>query len=158
MIRRGFQFCTCVLVLLAFGVAGFGDDIPKAAWRRPIGQPLEHAGTKKPALDGGHIDNGYWQGAPVGGFGAGTFSRSYRGDFSSWHLQPGVHRFQAVPANQFAMFQTSEGDENGVAKVLYAGKPEANALSSWSWDYPVGAGDYAALYPKSWFDYKWGKF
>jgi len=39
------------------------DDIPKAAWKRPIGQPLENAGTKKPALDGGHIDDGYWQGA-----------------------------------------------------------------------------------------------
>jgi non-lysosomal glucosylceramidase len=93
--------------LLVCGVVtcAFGDDIPKAAWRRPIGQPLANAGTKKTSLDGGHIDDGYWQGAPVGGFGAGTFSRSYRGDFSRWHLQPGVHKFQTVYANQFAMFQ-----------------------------------------------------
>src|ERR1043166_9665272 len=82
-----------------------GDTIPKAAWKRGIGQPLENAGGVKPALAGGMIDDGYWQGAPVGGFGAGTFSRTFRGDFSRWHLQPGVHRYQTVYANQFAMFQ-----------------------------------------------------
>ena len=27
-------------------------------------------------------------------------------------------------------------------------------MSAWNWNYPVGAGDYAALYPKSWFAYK----
>jgi non-lysosomal glucosylceramidase len=39
-----------------------------------------------------------------------------------------------------------------------AGHPKGGELSSWSWDYPVGAGDYAALYPKSWYDYRWDKF
>ena len=38
------------------------------------------------------------------------------------------------------------------------GHPESGALKSWNWDYPVGAGEYAALYPKSWFDYKSEKF
>ncbi|MCU1242894.1 MAG: Glucosylceramidase [Candidatus Acidoferrum typicum] len=134
------------------------DDVPKAAWKRPIGQPLENPGTKKPTLDSGHIDNGFWQGAPVGGFGAGTFSRTYRGDFARWHMKAGVHKYQTVWANQFAMFQKSEGDENGVAKVLTAAHPPDHALSSWDWDYPVGAGDYSALYPKSWFEYRWEKF
>lgn len=55
-----------------------GDEIPKAAWRRPLGQPLDHPGVRKNNVD---IDDGYWQGAPVGGFGAGTFSRTYRGTF-----------------------------------------------------------------------------
>src|SRR5215475_9623916 len=158
MFRRGLRLCLCVLALAAFSAATFADEIPRAAWRRPIGKPLENAGTRKPALvESGHIDDGYWQGAPVGGFGAGTFSRSYRGDFSRWHLQPGVHKFETVWANQFAMYQRAEGEE-GVAKVLYAGKPQGYSLSSWSWDYPVGAGNYAALYPKSWFDYQWEKF
>jgi len=146
------------MMILVGGPALFADEIPKAAWRRPIGLPLEHAGTAKPALGPGHIDDGFWQGAPVGGFGAGTFSRTFRGDFSRWHLQPGVHRYQTVYANQFAMFQQAEGDASGVAKVLFAGHPEGNSLKSWSWDYPVGAGDYAALYPKSWFEYQWDKF
>jgi non-lysosomal glucosylceramidase len=135
-----------------------GDAIPRAAWKRPIGMPLENAGGKKPTLDAGHIDDGYWQGAPVGGFGAGTFSRTYRGDFARWHVKGGVHKYQTVFANQFAMYQKSEGSSEGTAQVLTATHPEPGALGSWKWDYPVGAGDYYSLYPKSWFDYRWDKF
>jgi non-lysosomal glucosylceramidase len=152
----------CTLTLCGFLAAGAtaraGDDIPKAAWKRAIGEPLANPGTKKPALDRGHIDDGYWQGAPVGGFGAGTFSRTYRGDFARWHMKGGVHKYQTVWADQFAMFQKADGDAEGVAKVLTTAHPTNDALSSWSWDYPVGAGDYYALYPKSWFDYRWDKF
>ena len=157
MVEECLSWVAYVLLGAAILLA-FADDIPKAAWRRPIGQPLTNAGTAKPALGAGHIDDGYWQGAPVGGFGAGTFSRSFRGDFSRWHLQPGVHKFQTVYANQFAMFQKTDGDASGVAKVLFTGHPDGNSLNSWSWDYPVGAGDYAALYPKAWFDYQWDTF
>ena len=57
----------------------------------------------------------------MGGFGAGTFSRTYRGDFSRWHLQAGVHKYETIYANQFAMFQQSEGDAAGTAKVLFDG-------------------------------------
>jgi len=151
----------CALALSSVSLSSrvyANDDIPKAAWKRPIGAPLENPGTKKTTLDAGHIDNGFWQGAPVGGFGAGTFSRTYRGDFARWHMKTGVHKYQTVWANQFAMFQKSEGDADGVAKVLTAAHPPDNSLSSWDWNYPVGAGDYYALYPKSWFDYRWEKF
>ena len=106
----------------------------------------------------GHIDDGFWQGAPVGGFGAGTFSQTYRGDFARWHIKAGVHKYQPVYSNSFAMFQQSEGDPQGTAKVLVASHPQDGHLGSWNWDYPVGAGDYYALYPKSWFDYHWDKF
>jgi non-lysosomal glucosylceramidase len=157
-LRRALPLALILLSLPYALVAAPGDDIPKAAWKRPIGAPLEHAGTKKPALDSGHIDDGYWQGAPVGGFGAGTFSRTYRGDFARWHIQGGVHKYQTVDGNQFAMFQKSEGDSNAFAQALTASHPRDGALSSWKWDYPVGAGDYYALYPKSWFDYRSDKF
>jgi non-lysosomal glucosylceramidase len=151
----------CLLTVAGFlsaPQARAGNDIPKAAWKRPIGAPLSNQGTKKPTLDAGHIDDGYWQGAPVGGLGAGTFSRTYRGDFARWHMKGGVHKYQTVYADEFAMFQQAEGDAKGVAQVLTADHPKDNSLSSWSWDYPVGAGDYYALYPKSWFDYRWDKF
>jgi non-lysosomal glucosylceramidase len=141
--------------LLIFAVGTFADEIPKAAWRRPIGLPLDHPGVTRVA---GDIDDGYWQGAPVGGLGAGTFSRTYRGDFARWHIKAGVHKYESVPANQFAMFQQSEGDAHGTAQVLMAGHPKGPALSSWRWDYPVGAGEYAALYPKSWYDYLSSQF
>lgn len=131
------------------------DEIPKIAWRRPLGQPLDHPGVRKNNVD---IDDGYWQGAPVGGFGAGTFSRTYRGDFARWHIKAAIHKYETVFANQFAMFQKADGDTEGTARVLMNGHPTDGQLSSWQWDYPVGAGEYASLYPKSWFDYKWDKF
>ncbi len=143
-------------VLLSLVPSFAGDAIPAAAWKRPIGVPLPNAGTKKPALD--IIDDGFWQGAPVGGLGAGTFSRSYRGDFSRWHLKSGVHKYQTIDVNQFSMFQKSEGASEAFAQVLAATHPNSRGLNSWNWDYPAGAGDYYALYPKSWFDYRSDKF
>src|SRR5215470_11950796 len=157
-LRRTVSFSLAFLASATVVAARPGNEIPKSAWKRPIGAPLEHAGGKKPALDQGHIDDGYWQGAPVGGFGAGTFSRTYRGDFARWHMASGVHKYETVAGNQFAMFQRAESDSEGFAQVLAAYRPRNNALSSWNWNYPVAAGDYFALYPKSWFDYRSEKF
>jgi len=157
-VRRAIPFVLFALTLQYPAPSRGGDEIPKAAWKRPIGAPLEHPGTKKPSLEASHIDDGYWQGAPVGGFGAGTFSLTYRGDFARWHIQGGVHKYQTIDGNQFAMFQKAEGDAEGFAQVLAAYHPRSNALHAWKWDYPVGEGDYYALYPKSWFDYRSEKF
>src|SRR5271170_6717993 len=96
------------------------DAIPAVAWRIPIGTPPANPGGRRPELVY-NIDDGYWQGAPVGGFGAGTFSRSYRGKFERWHLKAGVHKYQDVPANQFAVFGQREG-EAPVAMALGVGK------------------------------------
>jgi non-lysosomal glucosylceramidase len=144
------------IVLLLFGpVAWGGDEIPKAAWKRPIGLPLTNPGVSKNSID---IDDGFYQGAPAGGFGSGTFSRTYRGDFARWHIKAGVHKYESVYANQFAMFQQVEGEAEGTARVLMTGHPKSGELSSWQWDYPIGAGEYSALYPKSWYDYRLAKF
>jgi len=127
------------------------NAIPAVAWRIPIGQPPANPGGRRPEITS-LIDDGYWQGAPVGGFGAGTFSRSYRGHFERWHVKAGVHKFQDVPANQFAVFAQPEGGPP-VAMALAVGKPANGTLSAWNWSYPAGDGEYAALYPKSWFAY-----
>ncbi|HXN49878.1 MAG TPA: GH116 family glycosyl-hydrolase, partial [Bryobacteraceae bacterium] len=120
-------FASFLLAPLSFA----GDAIPKAAWKRGIGVPLDNPGGRKPALAASNmIDDGYWQGAPVGGFGSGTFSRTYRGDFARWHIKSGVHKYQTVWTNQFAMYQKSEGSD-GVAQVLTAAHPAAGTLSSW---------------------------
>jgi non-lysosomal glucosylceramidase len=149
------QFAALLILFTVVPAAWGGDAIPKAAWKRPLGLPLENAGVTRVA---GDIDDGYWQGAPVGGFGSGTFSRTYRGDFARWHIKAGVHKYATIYANQFAMFQQAEGDTTGTAQVLMTDHPKGKELSSWKWDYPVGAGDYSALYPKSWFDYRSEKF
>jgi non-lysosomal glucosylceramidase len=154
---RHVSACLLFSCALAFVPAARGGDaIAKVAWKRAIGQPLENPGGRKPGLTN-LIDDGYWQGAPVGGFGAGTFSRTYRGDFARWHIKSGIHKYQTVWANQFAMYQKQQ-DGEAVAQVLTAGHPDHGELSSWKWDYPVGAGNYYALYPKSWYDYNWDKF
>src|SRR5436309_3517022 len=154
MRRKNAQLCFCcfavALLFSSFSIAS--DTIPEAAWQRPIGKPLEHPGGKKPEIKN-MIDDGYWQGAPVGGFGAGTFSRSYRGNFERWHIKAGVHKYQNVPANQFAVFVQPEGGQP-LAQVLATGRPDKGALSAWNWSYRAGDGDYAALYPKSWFAYR----
>src|SRR6202041_1390654 len=136
----------CVILCLTQQLVRADDHIPSGAWRSPIGQPPANPGGNEPELT--NIDDGFWQGAPVGGFGAGTFSRTYRGDFARWHMKAGVHKYQTVYANQFAMFQKSEGEFEGVARVLFTNHPQNKDLSSWAWDYPVGAGNYSALYPK----------
>lgn len=145
--------CLSVLILTLVSFSYGGDVIPEAAWHRPLGLPLENPGGKKPEIQN-MIDDGYWQGAPVGGLGAGTFSRSFRGEFERWHLKTGVHKYQSVPANQFSVFAKREGDSTAYAQVLATDAPSDNTLSAWKWNYPVGHGDYAALYPKSWFHYK----
>ena len=121
MKKRMFPQAVVCLFLLMPALAAFaGNEIPKAAWSRPIGLPLQNPGVVK---DGKGIDDGYWQGAPVGGMGAGIFSRSYRGDFSRWHIKAGVHKYETVYVNEFAMFQKSEGDSAGTAQVLMTDHP-----------------------------------
>src|SRR2546423_926039 len=122
-----------MLVLMCVTWAWAGDAIPKTAWKHPIWSPLGKAGGVGTQWKGGMIDDGYWQGAPVGGFGAGTFSRTYRGDFSRWHIKGGVHKYHTVWANQFAMYQKTEDATEGAAQVLTATHPDGE-LSSWRWD------------------------
>src|SRR5260370_9207193 len=76
------------------------DEIPKTAWRRPLGQPLSNPGVRKNKID---IDDGYWQGAPVGGFRAGTFSRTYRCDFARAQIKSGVPKYAPVSANPYTL-------------------------------------------------------
>src|SRR5205807_10247009 len=96
--NRRVALCAVLFLLSCLVLAprsGWGEDlILKAAWHRAIGAPLVDAGTKKPTLGPSQIDDVYWQRALVGGFGAGTFPRDYRGDFSRLHLNAGVRTSQ----------------------------------------------------------------
>jgi non-lysosomal glucosylceramidase len=58
------------LLLLFASAAWGGDAIPKTAWKRPPERPLVNPGVTRVV---GDIDDGYWQGVPVGGFGAVIF-------------------------------------------------------------------------------------
>ena len=150
-----FPVLAFALCLSTASTAWGRDGIPKAAWKRPLGLPLQNPGvTRQPAVlmtvTGRALRSAAWE--------PGTFARSYRGDFARWHIKAAVDKYEPVYADQFAMFQQSEGDAHGTAQALMNGHPADGELSSWQWDYPIGAGDYYALFPKSWFDYKLDKF
>jgi non-lysosomal glucosylceramidase len=127
------------------------NDIPAAAWKRPIGLPCPDACVAS-AVDHPLIDDGAFQGLPLGGLGSGAIGRSFRGDFSRWHLDIGTHRYETAWANQFSVYVEQGGRRS--ARVLCAARPD-NALAEWNWNYPVGAGTYHALFPRAWFEYAW---
>ncbi len=129
----------------------FPADIPQAAWTYPIGWPVEnpaHQNVNYPMIDDGPV-----QGAPLGGLGAGTFSRTYAGDFARWHVDTGFNIYRTFPTFMFSVY-APQPDGEPVAQALWTGKPDG-MLGAWQWEYPVGAGNYFALYPRSWFDYDW---
>ncbi len=131
------------------------QQIPKVAWTRGLGQPLENPGVSKVK---GNIDDGYWQGVPLGGFGSGSIGRTYRGDFARWHLKTGVHKYESIAPDVFAAYEQT-GDSAPAAVVLRAGKPEGpGSLAAWNWSYPTGTGTYHALFPKAWYEYQYDKF
>ena len=70
-------------------------------------------------------------------------------------MKAGIHKYETVYANQFAIYEKSEGASEGISQVLLADNPKNQDLRPWKWDYPVGAGTYYSLYPKSWYDYRW---
>jgi non-lysosomal glucosylceramidase len=124
--------------------------VPAAAWRRAVGAPLSDPGVNK-VSGPGNGDDGPWQGAPVGGLGAGSIGRTYRGDFARWHLAPGENRYGTVWADQFSV-RVARPEAPVSARVLLPTRPP-QGLDAWNWDYPADGGTYAALYPFAWYDY-----
>ena len=131
---------------------GSRPQAPKAAWQRPLGQGWPQPFTARSASN---LDDGPWHGAPLGGFGAGCFGRSSRGDVTLWHLDGGEHWFGSIPDCQFAVHERRGSDARTYA--LSTAAPTDGSLASWAW-YPASrssrvTGRYAARYPLSWFEY-----
>jgi len=131
----------------ASNLAGF----PQAAFDRPIGTILETFGR---TIAPGDIEaRAEGSACPVGGIGAGGYERLMNGNFSTWFLKLGWMVEDTVWADQFHVFMKSGG--RTVARTLSTTTPPAGeGLGGWAWNYPVGKGDYFALYPKSGFSYE----
>lgn len=123
--------------------------IPKYAWKiRADDVPTSPGVTKiRSKKDGGlpNFDDGFYQGIPLGGFGAGTITQTYRGDFAGWHLEVGKHTYKTVFSCQFGFY------ENGKAFILSGYKPSKGDLPSWKFLKPNAT--YHALYPRAYFEY-----
>jgi uncharacterized protein (DUF608 family) len=86
-------------------------------------------------------------GAPLGGFGAGTFSRSPYGDFNIWHLFTGVHIEDSLDFCGLAVFRKNKRQTEAYPLSLRKQVRHGKKLNPQKCI-------YSALYPKSWYQYK----
>ncbi len=98
------------------------------------------------------LQPGPTMGAPLGGFGGGSMSRGWRGDFNRFQMQPGHYVYKSVWANQFIAY-VQRGSHKSVTQVLYPGDPGGDAFAGWDWSMPADAATYHALYPRAWTSY-----
>ncbi|XP_062898894.1 non-lysosomal glucosylceramidase [Mobula hypostoma] len=89
-------------------------------------------------------------GAPLGGFGGGTITRGWRGEFCRWQLNPGMYTYDTVIENQFTVCLRKNGN-TVYQQVLSVERP--HKLQSWNWGYCGEYAYYHALYPRAWTIY-----
>ncbi|XP_043543049.1 non-lysosomal glucosylceramidase isoform X3 [Chiloscyllium plagiosum] len=90
-------------------------------------------------------------GAPLGGFGGGSITRGWRGEFCRWQLNPGMYTYDTVIENQFTVCLRKNG-QTIYQQVLSIERP--HKLQSWNWGYCGEYAFYHALYPRAWTVYK----
>ncbi|XP_065333183.1 non-lysosomal glucosylceramidase [Cloeon dipterum] len=94
-------------------------------------------------------------GAPIGGIGAGTIGRGFRGEFCRYQMRPGMYSYHVLAANQFLVtIRNSEGTTVYQQVLSPHKKPKSNRLSSWKWEFDGSNAQYCALYPRAWTEYK----
>jgi non-lysosomal glucosylceramidase len=99
------------------------------------------------------IAMGLDQGVPLGGMGAGSIGRGWRGDFRRWMMRPGKFFYKTVFADQFTLFvQRPEGPAQALA--LFPGRPEDGQLSAWRWQMNPACATYYGLFPRAWTTYE----
>ncbi|KAM3910339.1 non-lysosomal glucosylceramidase, partial [Leptodactylus fuscus] len=89
-------------------------------------------------------------GAPLGGIGGGTITRSWRGEFCRWQLNPGLYHYTSVTENQFTVCVRRRG-QTVYQQVLSTEHP--HTLQGWNWGYSGTQAYYHALYPRAWSVY-----
>ncbi|XP_059447345.1 uncharacterized protein LOC132178805 isoform X2 [Corylus avellana] len=98
-------------------------------------------------------------GVPLGGMGAGSIGRSYRGEFQRWQLFPRICEEKPVLANQFSVFVSRSSGEK-YSTVLCPGSPEVlkdtavSGIGSWDWNLNGYNSTYHALFPRAWTVYE----
>lgn len=89
-------------------------------------------------------------GAPLGGFGGGTITRGWRGEFCRWQLSPGLYHYETVIEDQFTVCIRRNG-QTVYQQVLSVEKP--HTLQGWNWGFCGQHAFYHALYPRAWTVY-----
>ncbi|KAJ6696921.1 hypothetical protein OIU85_003296 [Salix viminalis] len=97
-------------------------------------------------------------GIPLGGIGAGSIGRSYRGEFQHFRLFPGICEEGPVLANQFSAFVSRPNGEK-FSSVLCCRTPDipkastGSGIESWDWNLNGEKCTYHGLFPRSWTIY-----
>ncbi|XP_024026604.1 non-lysosomal glucosylceramidase [Morus notabilis] len=95
---------------------------------------------------------------PLGGIGAGSIGRSYRGEFQRFQLFPVTCEDVPVLANQFSVFVSRPNGEKH-STVLCAKNPElakeatTSGIGSWDWNLNAEKCTYDGLFPRAWTTY-----
>lgn len=92
-------------------------------------------------------------GVPIGGIGAGSIGRGFRGEFCRYQLKPGVYEYNTVDANQFIITIKDGSGGTLFQSVLSAYEKSGRYLSSWKWLLDGSKCKYTALYPRAWTEY-----
>ncbi|KAK6915886.1 Glycosyl-hydrolase family 116, catalytic region [Dillenia turbinata] len=98
-------------------------------------------------------------GIPLGGVGAGSIGRSYKGEFLRWQIFPRICEDKPVLANQFSVFVSRPNGEK-YSSVLCPLNPEVlqdeacSGIKTWDWNLTGHNSTYHALYPRSWTVYE----
>lgn len=97
-------------------------------------------------------------GVPLGGIGAGSIGRTYKGEFLRWQLFTKICEDKPVLANQFSVF-VSRPNGKKYSTVLCPPNPEllkdksVHGIGSWDWNFGGQNTTYHALYPRAWTVY-----
>ncbi len=103
------------------------------------------------------VDDGWNQGLPIGGLGAGSIGRSFTGDFVRWHLDIGRHEYRSSLPDQFHLRVERESDMQ--LQTLSLQRTPKEQLTAWAWGMNGARAKYYALFPRAWTEYdfsEWG--
>ncbi|XP_075648671.1 uncharacterized protein LOC142619459 isoform X2 [Castanea sativa] len=98
-------------------------------------------------------------GVSLGGIGAGSIGRSYRGQFQRFQLFPRICEESPILANQFSVF-VSRPNGGKFSSVLCTESPKvpkddtASGIETWDWNLNGEKCTYHALFPRAWTTYE----
>ncbi|KAE8706408.1 hydrolase family protein [Hibiscus syriacus] len=146
--------------------AGFGLSFKEIMFLAPIGFRLWRYTREEEAIGRRSIFDIFRKhiitsdhGVPLGGIGAGSIGRGYRGEFQRFKLFPTICEEGPILANQFSAF-VSRPNGKTYSTVLCARSPEVtkestgSGIESWDWNLKGEKCTYHGLFPRSWAVYE----
>nr|GMD70815.1 non-lysosomal glucosylceramidase-like isoform X1 [Ipomoea batatas] len=100
-----------------------------------------------------------YHGVPLGGIGAGSIGRSFRGEFQRYQLFQRQCEDTPILSNQFSVFVSRPNGQKFSSVLCSAAPPneikagKGSGIESWNWNLDGEKCTYHALYPRAWTVY-----